>query len=272
MNIGIDAGGTLIKIAYMEKNELILNKFPVSEMAHVAAWINGQIDARICMTGGKASAIQSLIQQKAGELVEFDATCRGVQYFLEKHGIMDSLYVLTNVGTGTSIHLVDGDAHRRLGGTGIGGGTLIGLSQLLTGLTDYEEIIQAAANGARDRIDLKVSHIYEGVEPPIPGDLTASNFGRILQGASNPPFSKEELLASVVGLVGETVATVSVLAAGQSGATTVIFIGSSFIGNNLLKEVVQRYTKLRGASPLFIENGEYAGSIGAWLHADGLHT
>ncbi|WP_240420727.1 type II pantothenate kinase [Paenibacillus periandrae] len=268
MNIGIDAGGTLIKIAYMEQNSLVLNKFPVSELAHVANWINGMSDTRVCMTGGKASALQSLIHLKAEELVEFDATCRGVQYFLEKQGVTETMYVLTNVGTGTSIHLIDSDQHRRLGGTGVGGGTLIGLSQLLTGLTNYEDIIQGAAMGARDRIDLKVSHIYEGAEPPIPGDLTASNFGRILQGASHPPFSREELLASVIGLVGETVATVSVLAAGQSGATTVIFIGSSFIGNHLLKDVVQRYTKLRGASPLFIENGEYAGAIGAWLHEE----
>lgn len=81
MNIGIDAGGTLIKIAYMEHNSLILNKFPVSELDHVADWINGRDNARICMTGGKASTLQSLIHLKAAELVEFDATCRGVEYF-----------------------------------------------------------------------------------------------------------------------------------------------------------------------------------------------
>lgn len=266
MNIGIDAGGTLIKIAHMDRQSLLLKKFPVSELPKVATWINELGDARICLTGGKAAALQALIQQKAAEMVEFDATCSGVRYFLEKQGITDSRYVLTNVGTGTSIHLVDGDDHRRLGGTGVGGGTLIGLSQLLTGLTDFEDIIHAAAAGSTDRIDLKVSHIYEGVEPPIPGDLTASNFGRMLQGASNSSLSREELAASVIGLVGETVATVSVLAAGQSGVTTVIFIGSSFSGNNPLKEVVQRYTRFRGATPLFIENGEYAGAIGAWLN------
>lgn len=198
-------------------------------------------------------------------MVEFEATCSGVRFLLARNAISEESYILTNVGTGTSIHHVEGDKQQRIGGTGVGGGTILGLSRLLTGLSDYEAIVQLAAKGARDRIDLKVSHIYEGAEPPIPGDLTASNFGHVLQLASIDDLTEEERLASVMGLVGETAATVSVLAAGQCRVSSVIFIGSTFIGNDLLQDVVKRYTKLRGASPLFIENGEYCGAIGALL-------
>jgi type II pantothenate kinase len=266
MNIGIDAGGTLIKIAYMENNSLQLIKFPSSGLEDAASWINGHDNANLCITGGKAALLNASMKRKAAEIVEFDATCQGVQVLLEKYGIHETSYVITNVGTGTSIHLVDHNSQQRIGGTGVGGGTLLGLSRLLTGLSDYEAIIKGAADGLRDRIDLKVSHIYEGAEPPIPGDLTASNYGNVLRELSDHPYTKEELLASVVGLVGETVATVSVLAAGQRGVSTIIFIGSSFIRNELLKEVVQRYTKLRGAVPLFLDNGEYSGAIGALKH------
>jgi type II pantothenate kinase len=266
MNIGIDAGGTLIKVANMKNGSLEFKKYPISQLEHVASWISGLENTKICITGGKAALLKSLMSQKAEQIVEFEATCSGVRYLLAKYGISEEAYILTNVGTGTSIHHVDKSEQQRIGGTGVGGGTMMGLSQLLTGLSDYDTIVPLAAKGIRDRIDLKVSQIYKGTVPPIPGDLTASNFGNILAMASTGELEKEELLASVMGMVGETVATVSVLAAGQCGVSSIIFIGSSFIQNEFLKEVVQSYTKLRGAQPIFIENGEYSGAVGALLH------
>lgn len=266
MNIGIDAGGTLIKVACMKNSSLEFIKYPISQLDYVASWISRFNNNKICITGGKAALLKSLISQKAEEIVEFEATCDGVRYLLAKYGISEEAYILTNVGTGTSIHHVENSQQQRIGGTGVGGGTMMGLSQLLTGLTDYETIVPLAAKGFRDRIDLKVRQIYEGTEPPISGNLTASNFGNILSLASTDQLKKEDLLASVIGMVGETVATASVLAAGQCGVSSIIFIGSSFIRNEFLKEVVQSYTKLRGALPIFIENGEYSGAVGASLY------
>ncbi|NOU86019.1 type II pantothenate kinase [Paenibacillus sp. LMG 31460] len=265
-NIGIDAGGTLIKVVCEENNSFSFSKYPVAQIENVASNINKIAGAQICLTGGKASLFETLMIQEPLHIIEFEATCRGVQYLLNIDDPKLQEYVFTNVGTGTSIHHVGNSVHERVGGTGVGGGTLLGLSQLLTGLTDYEAIVKLAAKGIRDRIDLKVSHIYEGAEPPISGDLTASNFGRVLQSFSNQEFAKEELLASIVGLVGETVATTSVLAAKSCGVSSVVYIGSSFIQNELLKETVQSYTILRGALPVFVENGEYSGAIGALLY------
>ena len=68
---------------------------------------------------------------------------------------------------------------------------VVGVSSLADGLTDYGTIVKLASKGIRDRIDLKVSHIYEGAEPPISGDLTASNFGRILNSLSKDEFTHE---------------------------------------------------------------------------------
>jgi type II pantothenate kinase len=266
MNFGIDAGGTLIKVAFKKIGSLEFKKFPISQLDYVASWINGFDNTKICITGGKSALLKSLVSQKAAEIVEFEATCDGVRYLLAKYGVSEEAYILTNVGTGTSIHYVDNSNQQRIGGTGVGGGTIMGLSHLLTGLTDYETIVPLAAKGFRDRIDLKVSQIYEGTVPPISGDLTASNFGNILALVSTDQLEKEELLASVIGLVGETVATVSVLAAGQYGVSSIVFIGSTFIRNDLLQKVVQNYTKLRGALPIFIKNGEYSGAIGALLY------
>lgn len=262
MIVGIDAGGTLIKVAYTENGVLYFNKYPIAEIGQVAEWVNGLVDAKVCITGGKSGVLLTLLDQQAKEMVEFEATHLGVRFLLKRMDRSDDAYLLTNVGTGTSIHCIEDNRQERLGGTGIGGGTLVGLSRLLTGVADYEEMVSLALQGSRDRIDLKVKHIYEGKTPPISGELTASNFGnKIFEIADE--LTKEELLAAVIGLVGETVSTISVQAAKQCKGSTIIYIGSSFFQNPLLKEVVESYTVLRGAVPLFLENGEYSGAVGA---------
>nr|WP_313637165.1 hypothetical protein [Paenibacillus sp.] len=83
------------------------------------------------MTGGKAALFESFMIRKPLRIVEFEATCRGVQYLLNKFDPKQQEYVITNVGTGTSLHHVGKSKHERIGGSGVGGGTLLGLAHLL---------------------------------------------------------------------------------------------------------------------------------------------
>ncbi|WP_234405439.1 type II pantothenate kinase [Paenibacillus sp. IHBB 10380] len=262
--MGIDAGGSLIKIAYMNQSIIEYRVFDSMELGVAALWINEYFqEATICLTGGKGSHLQSLLKHETKNIVEFDATCRGIQFLLNLEGAPLESFILTNVGTGTSIHFFDSGRHVRVGGTGVGGGTMMGLSLLLTDIEEYNKIVNISKKGNRDDIDLKVRNIYEGSESPISGDLTASNFGNVQM--LKLPSKKEDLLASIIGLVGETVATTSVLAADSYGTTSIVYIGLSFIHNEILREVVSNYTNLRGASPLFVRNGEYSGAVGALM-------
>ncbi|CAM3525397.1 type II pantothenate kinase [Marinicrinis lubricantis] len=262
VKMGIDAGGTLIKAVISENGSIRVKSFSTSRMTDAVDWIKAHYDhAEICATGGKANQLLQCLGLGGKQIVEFDATCRGVEYLCNEKPLLHVPYIITNVGTGTSIHLIEEHGHRRLGGTGVGGGTIMGLSFLMTGIQEFEKIVQLAKDGNRSSIDLTVAHVYEGAVPPIPGDLTASNFGRVQSSEQRP----EDLLASVIGMVGETVSTASVLAADPYHVSTIVYIGSSFIQNPILRKVVADYTKLRGAEPLFVENGEYSGAMGALL-------
>lgn len=268
--IGVDAGGTLIKIAYRPSGEepIQFRTIPSTNLKEAADWLNERMQGGssfVCMTGGKAALLKNRLSFPTMQMVEFEATVSGVRWLLKREGMELDSFIMTNVGTGTSVHFVDRSSHYRVGGTGVGGGTLVGLSAMATGIRSFKDIVTLAAAGCRDRIDLTVNHIYEGADPPIPGELTASNFGRWLETGGSA--AKEDLLASVVGLVGETVATVSVLAAAQCGASVIIYIGSSFLHNDLLYKVVSDYTKLRGSQALILPNGEFSGAIGAMLAA-----
>ena len=52
--------------------------------------------------------------------------------------------MLVSIGSGVSMLKVSscGDKFERVSGTMIGGGTLVGLSNLLTGVNDFDEIIR----------------------------------------------------------------------------------------------------------------------------------
>ena len=152
----------------------------------------------ISLTGGNAGVIAENLNVDATIFVEFDASSKGLGMLLKEQGHHIDEYIFANVGTGTSLHYFDGKQQRRVGGVGTGGGMIQGLGYLLSQITDYEALTNLAQSGDRDTIDLKVKHIYKDTEPPIPGELTAANFGNVLHNL-DVDFSPANKLASVVG-------------------------------------------------------------------------
>ena len=267
--IGIDAGGTLTKLAYVnEQDELEFKIFPSNDFSQVKNWIeNHPHIEEIGLTGGRTKQLLEVLNtmKSIQYLVEFEATFKGVKYLLKKDGHDIENSIITNIGTGTSIHYMEGQSHTRVGGTGIGGGTLTGLSTIMTGISNFEEITSKAALGSRELIDLFVKDIFQGMEPPIEGHLTASNFGKvsILKDAKH---EASDLLATVQALVGEVITTLSIQFADEKKAENIIYIGSTLINNEHLKQVIANYTILKKHQPIFLKNCGFTGAIGALLN------
>lgn len=146
-------------------------------------------------------------------------------------------------------------------GSGIGGGTLVGLAQGLIGEKDFEQMAQLAAAGDRAKLDLQVKDIYGDQESPILGSLTASNFGK-LSGAAP---SNQDQMAAIAGMVAETVMLLSTQAADRCETSSIGYIGSPFSHHHFLKESIDTYTQLAKKKPLFLKNGEMSGAVGALL-------
>ena len=69
--------------------------------------------------------------------------------------------LLVSIGSGVSIIKIDGfDSFQRVSGTMIGGGTLLGLSNMLTGINDFDTILSLAEQGDNKEIDMLVRDIY----------------------------------------------------------------------------------------------------------------
>ncbi|NJI00672.1 type II pantothenate kinase [Staphylococcus hyicus] len=262
MRIGIDAGGTLIKIVIEVQGQRTYQTRLTTDIQNVANWLNEQACSNICITGGNAKVLNDLLHCDAKQFIEFDAADKGVDLLLKEQGIDLDRYIFTNVGTGTSIHLADANGQQRVGGIGTGGGMIRGLGYLLTEIKDYTQLTDLAQQGNRDIIDLKVKHIYKNDTPPISGELTAANFGHVLLNLDKT-FTSADKLASLIGVVGESVTTVSIHVAREHGASDVVYIGSSFHNNPLLQKVVTDYTILRGFTPHYLNNGAFSGALGA---------
>ncbi|MGY4691247.1 type II pantothenate kinase [Salibacterium sp. K-3] len=267
--VGIDAGGTLAKIVYTKNDRIQYKKMRTDQIDEIIDWIHNRFsEPEIHITGGKAGVLAAAFPERIIKVNEFEATCAGVRRLLEQQGLdsaVGSRFLVTNVGTGTSIHYVSGERYERIGGSGMGGGTLLGLSYLLTGEDDFETILKMGREGDGPSLNMTVADIYSHETPPIPGELTASNFGNTAN-MKESTFSNEDYIAAIVRMIGETITTMSVQAAERLDTNAVVYIGSTFAGHDTLKEIIKGYTQLRGKEPYFLPQGEYSGAVGALLH------
>lgn len=264
--VGIDAGGTLLKVVFQEENSLQYKTFQGKDINELTSWLNQYFSTSpVSLTGGQAFQISHHLNREVSMISEFKATCKGVRYLInEQIGGLTEPIIITNIGTGTSIHYINNDYEERLSGTGIGGGTFFGLSSLLTGINDFNQIATLSMEGHRETVDIKVKDIYEGSIPPISGELTASNFGKA-KGTTNSEISEADQIAGVAGMVSEVLTLLSIHEAKKHNAKVIYYIGSTVSTDSLVKKLLKNYTNQLGFDAKFLQHGQFSGAIGSLL-------
>ncbi|WP_284139342.1 type II pantothenate kinase [Virgibacillus sp. LDC-1] len=258
--VGIDAGGTLVKVAYQLDNKLYLKTFATTELHKLYKWLETNApDAKLVVTGGRSMEIKAQITHAASIADEFLATVTGTRYLLQQKR-SEEAFILVNVGTGTSIFSVTADHYERLFGSGIGGGLWIGLGSLLTEKADFKSLVSLASNGDQQKTDLLVKDIYRQGEAPLNGNLTAANFGKA---HLNMEGTKADRMAALAQLIGETLIVFSYQAAVSKGVSSIVFVGSTIHENAPLKNVLAQFKGMLDYEPIFLEKGTHAGAIGA---------
>ena len=263
--IGADVGATLIKLAIRTQDgNTSLQLASAQAIEEVARNIELAGPKRVGITGGGAPKLARLLSFDTARAQEFEAWRRGAQEILrEAASCPTHRYLLVSLGTGTSAMLVDGETVTRLGGTALGGGTLIGLGAALVGTANFDELVALARKGDRRRVDLSVSDIYGSGDAPLPGDLNASSFAKLARPASEPAPSPADLAHAILGLVGENVGLICNGLAAAVPVQQIVFAGSTLRANDPLMEILRFMVTSGGREVLFLENGEFAGALGA---------
>ncbi len=267
--LGIDLGATRTKVAWRpEGADFRLESFPRGDNAPIDEYLRTATGGPIGVTGCGSAAFAEAVQGEKSPVVvgEFDAWTRGCRVLLEQSGLeVSDPFLLVSLGTGTSMLRVEGDSHERVGGTALGGGTLVGLASRLCDCDDFEELRGMAERGQRRRADLVLADIYPGDDRPLPGDVTASSLEKLARqpGEHEEAPGRDDVAAALMGMVGENVALLAAALAVSRQLSTIVYGGSSLRENPALTQLLVAIPALQGLRALVFPSGEYSGAVGA---------
>lgn len=271
--IGIDVGGSTTKIVGIRdengKRELITPQFVRANDPITATYgafgkftdenrlSISEID-KIMMTGvGSAYIKHDMYGLDCIRVPEFNCIGKGALYL---SGIDEALAV--SMGTGTAlVHAKEGADPKYLGGTGVGGGTLLGLSKLLLHAESIDHIEEYAESGDLEKIDLRIKDLTaDNTLTELARDLTASNFGNVSDLAS-----KEDVARGVFNLVFESIGMISIFAARQCGVKDIVLTGN-LTRLAFAKEKFDEFNRLGyGVNFIIPSYSEFSTVIGATL-------
>jgi len=106
----------------------------------------------------------------------------------------------------------------------IGGGTLLGLANLMTGVKDFNSICEMAKQGDNSTVDMLVKDIYGDKSPyfDLQSDILASSFGKVaftnhfdddMKLRAHTPNKKEDILNSLVFMISFNIGQLATLTA-----------------------------------------------------------
>ena len=270
MIIGIDIGSTTTKAVSIEGGRVIHKiKTRAADAVTSATGAFGKMIVengikiggieRIMITGAGATKLKDdLFGIPTGKADEIKSIGTGGMFLAGRDNI-----IIANVGTGTAIIDARRDSISHMGGSGVGGGTILGLAKKLLSVSEFNGIMELAEKGRLHQVDLLMGDIMETGLSFLDRESTASNFGKMLDSARN-----EDIALALLNMVYQVIGMLAVFAAKSRNTGQVVVTGNgsgNLIGRRILGEITAMY-QVQFEYP---ENAEYTTAIGAGLSAGG---
>ncbi len=288
--VGIDVGGSTTKIVGFRHHDITLDK----ERAETSAVPHKELIAPIFVratdpitsiygalgrftseNGLSLSDIRRVMMTGVGSSYMngsiYDLDCRSVPEFsgvglggLYLSGLDDAIIV--SMGTGTALVHAKRDAHGKthidyLGGTGVGGGTLLGLTKKMLGVDTIEHIEALSADGDLSKIDLTIRDISKQQDQfPMSANLTAANFGKLSDMATS-----SDIALGLCNMVAETIAMMAIFAARGHGIQNIVLTGN-LTNISPIRSVYENLGDTFGVNFIIPENSQFGTVIGAALY------
>jgi len=264
--IGIDIGSTTTKAVSIEDGKVTKKiKTKALDAVTAATGAFGKIVLennikikdieKIKITGAGAHKIKDdIFGIPTGRINEFEAIGVGGMFLSGMNNI-----IITNIGTGTVIIEAGERGISHFGGSGVGGGTILGLAKKLLPVAEFSDIMELAKTGKLNQVDLLLGDITDTGISFLSGESTASNFGKMLDTACSG-----DIALAIINMVYQVIGMLSVFSARAKNYSRVIVTGNGSknpIGQKVLADITAMY----GIEFVYPECAEYTTAIGAGL-------
>lgn len=218
---------------------------------------------RLAVTGGRHRELPARLGEcEVVPVPEVIAIGRGGQAFARGDGDAAAPLLVVSAGSGTAVVSARGSEYAHVSGTGVGGGTMLGLSRLLLGTTDVTAIDAMALRGDPNGADLALRDVVSGPIGSLPPEATAVNFGRLARQTESA--SPDDLAAALVTLVGQVIAITAINAARAERVERVVVIGH-MTDMRSFRRVLAQVQQYYGMELTVPENGGFGTALGALL-------
>lgn len=214
---------------------------------------------KINITGGKNASFPDFFIHEGMrvEVVkhhEFASLARGASFLSgKKEGLAVSL------GTGTAMVRFFDDQWEHVKGTGIGGGSFIGLGKALLGTDSFLEIARLAEQGVAQNINLSVGDIVGSGIGSLSPETTASHFAKYSHSST-----QSDIAFGIASLVAESITSLAIEKAMRIGTDTIV-VGGKFSGLSILQHQMQTLGSKYNTTVIFPEYSAYMTGVGASL-------
>ncbi len=265
--IGIDVGGSTTKIVGYTNQAKLVGMLKVeaadpltSAYGALGKFINENSLAlsdvkQIILTGVGSSLFQKKVYGIPTSTVdEFKAIgLGGLALSKKKEGLVVSM------GTGTAFVRAGKKGIFHIGGSGVGGGTVVGLGGQLCGVKSFKTLVSLAEKGKLSKVDLNIGDISTRAISNLTKEITASNFAKMEDG-----FSTADLAAGVLNMVFQTIGMMAVFACRNENMKDVVLTGTlSQVPS--AKKVFEMLHSMHGVNFIIPKNAIYATATGAAL-------
>ncbi len=265
--IGIDVGISTTKIVGIDEKGMVISPIRIKATDPITSLYGAfgkylhdnkiKLDEveHVMLTGvGAAYIDEHIYGLPTSKSEEFIADGLGAKY----ESKLDRMIVVS-MGTGTSLVKCDGENIKHIGGIGIGGGTLAGLSRIMLKTDDIKQIMNLAKDGDVSKINLLIKDISAKPLPGLPMSAVASLFSNAKTNAS-----REDIAKGLIWMVLQCIGSATILSSLESGIKDFVLIGNLSL-LPLCREVYPAMEKVYGVRFHVPKYSEFCTAIGAAL-------
>lgn len=265
--IGIDVGISTTKIVGIDEKGMVISPIRIKATDPITSLYGAfgkylhdnkiKLDEieHVMLTGvGAAYIDEHIYGLPTSKSEEFIADGLGAKY----ESKLDRMIVVS-MGTGTSLVKCDGENIKHIGGIGIGGGTLAGLSRIMLKTDDIKQITNLAKDGDVSKINLLIKDISAKPLPGLPMSAVASLFSNAKTNAS-----REDIAKGLIWMVLQCIGSATIMSSLESGIKDFVLIGNLSL-LPLCREVYPAMEKVYGVRFHVPKYSEFCTAIGAAL-------